>query len=288
MKRTFTTLLLLFSGWIGYAQEAPVPETRFPDLQGGKTISESVLLFGKSFIGKPYVAHTLEGNAAEQLVVNFQKFDCTTFVESVMGLSFAWHDSQLKATKMSLEETYKRYLTKIRYRNGQLDGYASRLHYFSEWLADNERKGLIRDISRHFPGSMQVSKPVSYMTAATWKYPALQDPAVYKQIVQAEAAISQQAFYFIPKKNLRQAENQLRDGDIIMLTAARTGLDMKHCGFAVWQNGKVYLLHASSDFGMVMLTRQPLIRYVMDNKRLSGIRVARMSPNAQLTALLNE
>ncbi len=288
MRRIFTTLVLLFCGWMGYAQEAPVNESALPEVQGGKTISESVLLFGKSFIGRPYVAHTLEGNATEQLVVNFRKFDCTTFVESVMGLSFAWHDAQLKATKGSLDDIYRRYLTRIRYRNGQLDGYASRLHYFSEWLADNERKGLIRDISRHITGSMQVSKPVSYMTAATWKYPAMQDPAVYKQIAQAENEISQQAFAFIPKKNLRQAENQLRDGDIIMLTAARTGLDMKHCGFAVWQNGKVYLLHASSDFGMVMLTRQPLIQYVQANKRLSGIRVARISPNTRLTASVNE
>lgn len=284
MTKISTTLVLFFFSWMAYAQEVAVTDIRSLSIQGGRTLGETVLAIGQSFIGRPYVPHTLEGSGAEQLVVNFQQFDCTTYLETVVALSLAWHDKANQPGKNNLDGLFRRYLAKIRYRNGQIEGYASRLHYFSEWLLDNERKGLIQDISRHVVGSLAVSKPVSYMTNATWKYPHLSDPTTYRQIAQVETTISQQPFYFIPKKSLRQAEPHLRDGDIIMLTAARPGLDMKHCGFVVWQSGKVYLLHASSDFGRVMLTRQPLTDYVLWNKRLSGIRVARLSPNTLVSA----
>src|SRR5512146_1957361 len=42
---------------------------------------------GLSFIGTPYVAHTLEVPGPEHLVVNLQGLDCTTFVENVLALS---------------------------------------------------------------------------------------------------------------------------------------------------------------------------------------------------------
>ena len=294
MIKPFTTLLVCFLSVGAYAQAPvgglppgiPLPassDCRSLSIQGGRTLGETVLSIGQAFLGKPYVAHTLEVNPTEQLVVNLQQFDCTTYLETVIALSLAWHQSG-KGTNPTdrFESLFRRNLTKIRYRNGQIDGYASRLHYFSDWLLDNERKNLVHDISRHLVGSLAVSKSVSYMTTATWKYPHLKDSDTYRQIAQVESAISQQPFYFIPKKSLRQAESHLRDGDIIMLTAARPGLDMKHCGFAMWQNGKVYLLHASSDFGRVMVTKQPLTDYVLWNKRLSGIRVARLNPNVVL------
>lgn len=231
-------------------------------------------------MGKPYVAHTLEENQTEQLVVNLHQFDCTTFVETISALSLAWHDLPDKKNSVQLETLFRKYLTKVRYRNGQIDGYASRLHYFSEWLRDNERKGLLQDVTPLLAGNVKVSKPLSYMTAKTVRYPPLSDPAVFKQMAQIETNLSQESFAFIPKKNLRKAEPNLRDGDIVMLSAARPGLDMKHCGFAVWQNNRVYLLHASSDRGRVVITSQPLTEYVSSKKALSGIRVARFKAGA--------
>src|SRR5690606_29137182 len=47
-------------------------------------ILENTALF---FLGKPYVAHTLEGSSEELLTVNLREFDCTTFVETVLALS---------------------------------------------------------------------------------------------------------------------------------------------------------------------------------------------------------
>jgi len=244
-----------------------------------RTVAETAVQAAGTFLGKPYVYHTLEGNQTEQLVVNLHEFDCTTFIETTLALALAQHELPARHTPAQLETTFRRYLTKLRYRNGQIDGYASRLHYLSDWLRDNERKGILQDVTREI-GGIQVQKTVNYMTAAMHKYPPLADPAVFKQMNEVQVAISQQPFYFIPTKQFKSVETKFREGDIVMLTAARPGLDMRHVGYATWREGKLYLLHASSDHKKVMLTNQPLADYLMANKRLSGVRVARLKSAA--------
>ncbi len=285
MTKLFTAFLLLVS-LAGYGQNKPSSDVDairsdhvepLPASAARKQLlADLVVATGKSFLGKPYVHNTLDGDQTEQLVVNLEQFDCTTFLETTLALALA----DYKTPGLSPEQLaplFRRYLTRFRYRNGRIDGYGSRLHYFSDWLYDNERKGLIHDITREI-GGVQVSKAVSYMTTATHKYPHLRDPAVYRQVAMTEAAISHQPFYFIPKKQIADIEANLRDGDIVMLTAARPGLDMKHVGFAIWQNGRVHLLHASSEHGQVIITPYPLADYVNWHKWLSGIRVARLTP----------
>jgi len=237
--------------------------------------AQQAVSIGKAFLGKPYVAHTLEGGELEQLVVNLQEFDCTTYLETVLALTLTRQEVGNGGTDARYEEVFRRYLTHLRYRNGRIEGYASRLHYFSEWLFDNERKGLVQDITREI-GGLQVSKPVYYMTASAAKYPKLSDPATHQQISQVQERISRQSFWFVPSKQVRTLESRLQEGDIVMLTAARPGLDMKHVGLATWQNGRVHLLHASSDHGRVMVTDEPLADYLARRPRLSGIRVARL------------
>lgn len=278
MIKRFTGLLVLLAVVLtGQAQDVSIAALSQLTEPVGITPAETAVLIGRQLMGKPYVPHTLDQNPTEQLVVNLSAFDCTTYLETVLALACARTETGSKATPVQLEQSFRHYLTQLRYRNGRIDGYASRLHYFSDWLRDNERKGLLTDVTRDLPGSMSVAKPVSYMTTATYKYPALRDPTVYQQVAMAEAALSQQPFAFIPKKNIRQAESQIREGDIVMLTAARPGLDMKHVGLAVRQpNGRIHLLHASSEQGRVVITAQPLSDYVLYHKRLSGIRVARL------------
>ncbi len=279
MKQRFTILFFFLTATINapvlLAQTAD--ELRHLAMSSGRTSAETAVSVGKSLLGKPYEAHTLEGKGDEELVVNLRTFDCTTFLETALALSLAHHETSNESHYPDrIEPLFRKFLTRLRYRNGQINGYASRLHYFSDWLRDNDRKGLLRDISHELPGSMAVAKSVNYMTAKIGKYPSMSDPAVFKQIAQTESAVSQQSFYFVPKKNLRAAEKSLREGDIIMIMASWPGLDMKHCGLAVWKNGRVHLLHASSQQGEVMITRQSLTDYVLANRWLSGIRVARL------------
>ena len=47
------------------------------------------LHFAKQMLGTPYVAGTLDGNEKEELLVDLNKVDCTTFVEIVLALTLA-------------------------------------------------------------------------------------------------------------------------------------------------------------------------------------------------------
>jgi Protein of unknown function (DUF1460) len=286
MTRLFTTLFLVFASLVVLAQPStPAVLGQLLTTSSGKTPAETTVSIGKRFLGKPYIPHLLDTFATERLVVNVDAFDCTTYLETVLALSLAYHDQPNKTSSAQLEQAFRTYLTKLRYRNGKIDGYASRLHYFSDWIRDNERKGLLTDVTGEMSGNMLVTKSISYMTSALYKYPHLSDPATLKQMQLAEASLNQQSFAFIPKKNIHLAESQLREGDIIMLTAARPGLDMKHVGIAVRQpNGRIHLMHASSDQGEVVITPYPLSDYVLWHKRLSGIRVARLRGTGVLTA----
>ena len=93
-----------------------------------------MLEIGKLFLGTPYVTGTLETKRAEYLVVNLRESDCVTFVENVIALLFL-----VKSQEKSFE-AFRRLLQKIRYRQGRLQGYSSRLHYFSDWIHDNQRR----------------------------------------------------------------------------------------------------------------------------------------------------
>ena len=84
-----------------------------------------MLYFGKKFLGVPYVAHTLENGDSEHLIVNLREMDCTTFVETVTALTLC---HRLGLTTF---EDYCGQLVKVRYREGKMGDYTSRLHYFT-------------------------------------------------------------------------------------------------------------------------------------------------------------
>jgi hypothetical protein len=293
MQNRFICFLFLLFPLLSPAQPLPVStDDQVGQLvsQTGRTAAETAVLIGKNLLGLPYVPHTLDQQPTEQLVVNLREFDCTTYLETVLAMTLAWHDNRDRvnsraATPATCTALFRQYLTRLRYRDGRIEGYASRLHYFSDWLRDNERKGLLADVTATLPGQVMVSKAVNYMTSAVYKYPPLNDPAVLDQMIRVESTLNGQPFAFIPKKNVRLAEAALHDGDIVMLTAARPGLDMKHVGLAVRQpSGRMHLLHASSDAGEVVISSIPIADYVLSHPRLSGLRVARLRPDRLLTA----
>src|SRR3972149_4984568 len=102
-----------------------------------KSINKIIVEIGKSFFGTDYIAHTLETEGEEQLVINLTVLDCTTFLENALVFARC-----IKKGKTSFED-YQKELILIRYRNGIIDQYPSRLHYFTDWIFDNEKKGIV-------------------------------------------------------------------------------------------------------------------------------------------------
>ncbi|MCX2718671.1 N-acetylmuramoyl-L-alanine amidase-like domain-containing protein [Lentiprolixibacter aurantiacus] len=223
---------------------------------------------GSTFLGTPYVAGTLEIGEIEQLVINLQGLDCTTFVENVLALSLLIREQDTSF------DNYAKALQKIRYRDGQLTGYASRLHYFSEWIRDNEKKGLVKDMSIGL-GGLPSGKTLNFMTSNRELYPRLSDPGAFQKMEAVERQLENQPYSYIPGKVLIKRVNDLRHGDIIALATNINGLDVTHTGIVFRkENGVLHLLHASSR-GQVEVSEKPLLDYLSGVKGNTGILVAR-------------
>ncbi len=228
----------------------------------------TVVAIGKTFTGMPYHSKTLEIHNDEKLVINLRGFDCTTYVENVLAFSLL-----LKKEADELE-AFGSILTNIRYRDGDLQGYSSRLHYFSDWLYNNEVKGLVRNISCEL-GGVKLKKEISFMTKHRELYPGLEDDKSFEHVQTTEERLSGNELCYIPKEKISDVESRIEDGDIIALATSIVGLDVTHTGFAHRKaNGRIYLLHASSS-GQVEISEKPLADYLDSIKNNIGILVAR-------------
>lgn len=264
------TALLVFSANLLWAQSAD--ELVFKqkmDLTKGETTAQTALTIAQSFIGQPYKAGTLDAPTKEQLVCNLKDFDCWTFVETVSAMAF---------TKHSTKPTFSAFLNnlkKLRYRDGQINGYASRLHYFKEWAIRAEENKLVQDMTEMI-GGILAEKQINFMTTHRDLYPHLQSKETFSAVVNYENNLNKYDFYYIPKLNVKKLESQIQDGDIIAITSNIEGLDFNHEGFAIRKNGRIHLLHASQEMKKIVISTEPLADYLNRFKKHSGIAVVRL------------
>lgn len=235
-----------------------------------KTLNDIIVEIGKSFIGIEYVAHTLEKDGAEQLVINLTGLDCTTFLET--SLAFA---RCVKSGKTTFED-YKKELTYIRYRDGIIDEYPSRLHYFSDWIYNNIKKGIVKDVTKELGGE-EIKFNVHYMSTHPESYKHLKENPDFIPIIRKqEKEINKRTYYYIPKTKVKAIENKIETGDLIAITSSVKGLDINHVGYAVkMKDGKTYFMHAPQANTKVQITPEPLHEYLKKIKRHTGIIVLR-------------
>ncbi|MDT0606120.1 N-acetylmuramoyl-L-alanine amidase-like domain-containing protein [Croceitalea rosinachiae] len=230
--------------------------------------NDSIVAIGKSLLGTPYVEKTLEIGKTESLVVNLRGLDCTTFVENVLAFALLQKQNQQEF------ENFTDNLKTIRYRNGVLDGYPSRLHYFTDWIRNNEEKGLVKNITTDL-GGIELQKAINFMGTHRHLYPFLADDVNFERILETEAELAQKELCYLPQDLINDQETQIQSGDIIALATSIKGLDVTHTGIALKKpNGRIHLLHASIS-GEVKITEEPLVDYLKKVKNNIGIIVAR-------------
>jgi len=230
---------------------------------------EGVVAAGLALLGRRYGTHILERNGPERLIINLRELDCFTFVENAVVLE------RLARTGATSFADYTATLRLLRYRNGILDGYVSRLHYFSDWLYDAEEKGFLRNVTAAI-GGQRLHKAVSYMTQRPGNYPALEDGEICRRMRDIEERISSRPLYFLPVENLRTAEDQIRNGDLLAITTDVAGMDVTHVGIALRLRRRVHLLHSSSLAGKALISPETLYGYLMKKKGRTGVMVARV------------
>ncbi|MBM4176892.1 MAG: DUF1460 domain-containing protein, partial [Ignavibacteria bacterium] len=175
-------------------------------------------------------------------------------------------------------ESYIKELEYIRYRDGIKDDYLSRLHYFSEWIENNEEKGILRNVSRELGGNKFLTQSISFMSSNPKLYTKLKSKEDIARLKQIESQLNSREVFYIDKNQLASKNmiNKIEDGDIIALVAADSSLDVTHTTIAIKQNDNVYLLHAPKPGTKVQITEKHLINYIRDNKSVKGIMVVRL------------
>ena len=224
----------------------------------------------ESFMDTPYGASLLE-KSGEPMTVRLDSVDCMTFVESVLAARL------LGELPDASSEEYVRTLEKIRYRNGHRDGYVSRLHYSTEWIDDNIKKGILKDVSQDY-SSAYGRKNINFMSRHHKLYPMImEDTSVVSRLVEIEKRISLLSYPFISKDRVQEIAGSLEDGDIVMFMTDIECLDISHMGFVYFIDGTARLLHASSKYKKVCIDPKTLANYVKQSTHCTGIRVMRIN-----------
>lgn len=236
------------------------------------------IFFARKFLGVKYVAHTLDQSDDEHLVVNTRQLDCTTLVETVTALSLcAYH-------RTFTFRDYCSQLISLRYRNGSIVDYTSRLHYFSDWINENSSHGRVAEIEKPIPPFTATQTLRLYFMSEHPSYyrSLVNHPAYVSKIRQCEQRLNGQTHSYIPKSVIISNDRSLKciqNGDILAITTNKAGLDIAHLGFAVWHKDGLHLLNASSIHHKVVEERMTFGKYLSKHPSHTGVRVLRIQKN---------
>ncbi len=233
-----------------------------------KPIGEIMQALGETLVETPYEAGTLDRAEEETLVVGFMGFDCVTFVETMLAMARGIREEAYDYA------TFTRHLTEQRYRDGQLEGYCSRLHYFSEWIADNGLRRIVAPLTESL-GGVPLEKSLTFMTRHRSSYPQLvRSDSLFGELRTIEERLQSLRLTYIPQERIRDVYDRLQAGDIVALATDIEGLDVVHTGLVyAFGDGRIGLLHASTSAGVTV--SPDLQAYVENNRRQIGIVVAR-------------
>ncbi len=241
-------------------------------------VGRSAVRVGELAQGTPYLPGTLESYLgtgvlpeAEPLTLSLTRFDCVTLVESCLGVS------RVAAREGAPTwEGFGREIERIRYRDGVRAGYLSRLHYFSDWIADGARRGLVQELGQTLGGSVD-DRPLRFMTEHRGSYPALTDDATFTAIGAMERRLDAQPRWVIPTIRIPQVVDRIETGDVLAFATSIPGLDVTHAALAYRdpRDGVLRVLHAPLSGGVVEVSRHPLPEYVAAIRRATGVMVAR-------------
>ena len=274
MKKIWLVGLMLWSACLLFAgeQDRANIEKWLQEAVSLPKDSCRTLHFAKKMLGVPYVAGTLDGNEEEQLVVLVDSLDCTTFVETVLAFCIADKRGERDY------EGFKKALTQIRYRDGILNGYTSRLHYFSDWIRNNEQMGFVKECTSETACSQPKELWLDFMTTHVDSYlPMKKDPELVLEMAAHEKNWQGIVVSYIPKEklNLSPEELKIKDGDVLAMVTNIKGLDIVHVGFAFWKDNQLHLLHASSSAKKVIEDPKTQYESSKNTKAHIGVRAIR-------------
>ncbi len=237
-------------------------------------IGERTARAGMALAGTPYKNFTLElHDRIESPCANFDGMDCWTFFEIALATARVLKASDIPSTK-----DFLRAIELDRYRGGRCDGtFTSRLHHLEDWIQDNARRGLVKDITPGLPGARKLRRTMNYMGGkGSRNFRQLRaNPSLVPGMARIEKHLSERGIYYVPKASVPAAEKFLRSGDIVSIVTTWHGSYTSHVGLAYRdKKGVLRFLHASRNEKKVLLDSR-LSDYLRRYKLHAGIMVAR-------------
>lgn len=267
--------------YVSTAEDIALAEMVMQDLApqaDRRSDGELMVLAARQLLGQPYVSGTQEGRD-EKLRVFLTCTDCILFAETCLGLVQTVRRRGAAATFEDLAAA----LRASRYRDGVVDGYASRLHYTTEWIAQGVAGGLFRDVTPELGGAADTRR-IHFMTSHPDSYAPLKGESAYAQenrrrIAQVEQEVSRIPRCYISRERLPEAERGIRDGDILCFATSIDGLDYSHVVIAYRPDpgARLGFIHASSVAKKVIVEPRSLEAYLWANPKILGVTVLRVS-----------
>ena len=237
----------------------------------GETFGSFLGRVGVARLDTPY-GHASDPRGSETLSVELRHFECVSFLESSLAVArCAWRGEPT-------QECFVWEVMGFRYRSGLMANYASRLHYFADWLEDNGGRWRLNNVTGEL-GGRPVKRDFFYLTRRASKAPALASSGERRAMAAIEGDLSSRSHYVLGRNDIRAAVNELQHGDLIAIVGNKPGRLITHAGLIVRGEGdKARLLHASSYHRRVVVTREDVADYVMRRPERAGIIVARPLP----------
>ena len=223
----------------------------------------------KKLADTPYVAGGIEGSP-EMLTIRLDSLDCTTFVETALAAAITAYSGRTSW------RDFAQTLLEMRYRGADVNGYGSRLHYFSDWVIENAHRDNLRDVTDRIARADYLVKTLDFMSRNRDKYPAMKsDDTAYQAIKNAEIGYRSHRFPYIKPMNIKSAGWQ--EGDVAGIVTSLPGLDVTHLGIITLIDGEPHMIHASSAKGKVIIDPLTLTDYLKRNRKAVGGRVIRLN-----------
>src|SRR6202048_16628 len=246
-------------------------------------LGERTVAVGKALLGTPYVNFTLEiDNHTESPSVHLNGVDCWTYFEIALGFARMLETKTGNYTPQDLLAMVEL----DRYRGGRCNGkYTSRLHFLEDWIYDNERRGLVTNLTRSLGGVPMRGRYLNEMSRY-WRDSRYlrNNRELVPEIRQIENKISSRTIYHIPKREVPEIESRIQDGDVICISGNGPEGFTEHVGLAYRDRaGILHFMHASKDARRVIVD-VPLHSYLYRYSKFAGIMVVRPKEVSQSAA----
>lgn len=285
MKRLFLSISAAFAALLCFAQEDFMSNVRVSAASPAifekvaqalepykeEPANELIVRCAKQFLGTEYVAGTLE-TEPEQLTINMDKTDCILFVEMCLAMV-----QTVKGDDPTFE-TFCRNTQALRYKDGKVDGYASRNHYTSGWILQGEKNGLFKEVTKYLGGS-PLDQKFNFMSTHPDSYKQLADnPGAIVGILKVEKELDGHNYWYLPQNNLPTLAKGIKEGDITCFVTSVNGLDIGHVALAVrGKDGEMHFIHASTKAMKVIIDQETVADYVLSHKSAKGVRIIRLN-----------